>query len=283
MAHEPMEHLPAETILADLRTSVAGGEPCAVSSSEDFFRYGASGSGVNFPALAGLLERMADAAGDGFMQIDHGNIASVLQFSDAELRTLRRLLSWGRPVERLWVNLGVESANGRLVQANGPGKIAPYRAEDWPEMVLECGRRLSEAGFMPLYSLVLGLPGETPADVTATRRLMDEVMRGPGVTFPVFHEPPSDRGGAFGVDTMTPEHFALFRECYERNFRRVPALIWDNQRAGGVSWTKRVVMQLLGRGEVFTWRRSFARIGRRVARRAAPAPHSAETAAREPG
>ncbi|MFP4354485.1 MAG: B12-binding domain-containing radical SAM protein [Phycisphaerae bacterium] len=258
-----MQHVEPKTILADIETNLAGGVSNVVSSSEDFFRYGANGPKVNFDALHDLLSRMRRLEGLRFMQIDHGNISSVAQLDDEQLTEIRRLLSWDAQTDGLWVNLGVESASGRLVAATGAGKIAPFSADDWPELVYESVAKLDRCGFFPVVSLVLGLEGETPDDVAATARLVERLAEMRVVIFPVFHEPLAG-DGAFHLGRMRPDQLELFRTCYELNFRRVPGLYCDNQRAGGVRWSKRALVQLLGRGEVWLWRRRFARMSRRI-------------------
>jgi hypothetical protein len=267
MGKVKMSHLPHDTILSDLQTNVSAGFTSVVSGSEDFFRYGAAAGKVNFEALRGLLTEMRRIDGLGFMQIDHGNISSVLQYEDDQLREIRRLLTWSQPSDFLWVNMGVESANGHLVAANGSGKMAPFDPADWGDMVRQAADKMVRTGFYPVFSVVLGLPGETPDDVSATLQLVKDLVAKNVVIFPIFYEPQTASNEAFSVSKMTADHLELYTVCYENNFRRVPDLFWDNQRAGGVSWFKRALLQMLGKTEVRAWRKNFRSIAKQIAKR----------------
>jgi len=266
MSRKKMGHLPVDTIISDLETNVAAGVRSVVSGSEDFFRYGSDTTKPDFDKLCGLLHEMQKIKELSFMQIDHGNITSVMQLTDDELKEIRKLLTWSKRSDYLWVNMGVESANGHLVAANCPGKVAPCSPDDWEDVVRQTVDKMSRTGFFSVVSLVLGLPGETPDDVARTYKLVKYLEQKDAVIFPVFYEPYSAEeikaGKRFSVEKMRADHLQLYSTCYEVNFRKVPLLFWDNQRAGGVSWAKRAAMRVLGKTEVRAWRKKFVSIGK---------------------
>jgi len=135
-------------------------------------------------------------------------------------------------------------------------------------MVKEAAERINRNGFFAVFSIILGLPGETPADVARTLALVKKLAAKRAVIFPIFYEPLSQQeieaGCRFTLPKMRADHLELYRTCYEINFKHVPRLFWDNQRAGGVSRTKRVLMQILGRGETLSWRRTFDRLQKQI-------------------
>jgi radical SAM superfamily enzyme YgiQ (UPF0313 family) len=263
-----MQHLPAETILADLETNVAGGVRSVVSGSEDFFRYGADGLKVNFDKLHHLLMEIRQIQGLSFMQMDHANITSIAQMTDEQLQEIRRLLTWEKNSRYLWVNMGAESASGNLVKANAPGKVAPYRPEDWEGLLYDSAEKMTRNGFFGVFSLVLGMPGETGQDVERTLKFVRFLEQQNAIVFPVFYEPYTaeeiQSDYSFTLAKMRLEHLELYRRCYEINFKKVPLLYWDNQRCGGVPWAKRALLQMLGKTEVFSWRRAFNRLEKQL-------------------
>jgi len=262
LARRPMVHLAAEAVAADVDTNLAGGVRDAALTSEDFFRYGATGGAAAAPGkLLELLRRLREMSGLRLIQADHASIRSVAAFSDEALAETRRLMA-GRPGElSVWVNLGVETASGELLAASGgSAKMSPWGPSGWADACREQVLRLSRAGFLPMVSLVVGLPGESAPDVLRTIEWVESLPKdAPATVFPVFHVPVDGETGAhrFGRADMTALHWRLFESSYRLNFRRIPRLYARSHAAAGTGLLRRAVMGLLGRGETLRWRARF--------------------------
>ncbi len=265
MGRIPMQHLPEETILADVTTNVSAGLTSIAAISEDMLRYRAAGARVNPEALIGLLRRMREIGGVELIQTDHANITSVAGYSDEQLREVRDLMVGDTGSVHPWVNLGVESASGELLARSGSAKLGGVDRADWGEFAREQLLRLIGAGFMPMASLMLCMPGETPEHVQMALDWVESLSDEPLTIFPVIYAP-IDGGEPPGRDDLTPLHWRLIRRCYAANFREVPRMFWDGQTAAGVPLGRRLALQALGRGQMVRWHVLFAWRGWRAKR-----------------
>jgi radical SAM superfamily enzyme YgiQ (UPF0313 family) len=266
LARVPMFHLPAEAILADVRTNVAAGQSNIAVLSEDFFRYGAAGMKADPPALLDLLRKIREIHEVRLIQIDHANAVSVAQFDDEQLSAIHRLLAGRDPRRAIWVNVGIETASGELLASiGGSCKANRDKSQTWAEFSALQMRRLCRAGFFPMASMMIGLPGEREEHLRETlawvRSLESERM----AIFPVLYAPINGKSPPSPGD-LTPAHWDLIKACYRLNFRWVPWIYADNQKAAGVPWTKRALLQILGRGQILQWKLLFAWHARRAKR-----------------
>jgi radical SAM superfamily enzyme YgiQ (UPF0313 family) len=252
---QPMIHLPVEKIVRDVEVNVGGGATSVCLISEDFLRYGAENVELAPARVLELARAVRRTKGLRLIQLDHVNISSVVRFPAAELKVLHDLLVAGVTHDYLWMNLGVESASGALLAKNGGlGKILPHPVENWERLCSEAVDKLIAAGFTPMVSLVLGLPGEKEDDLRQTLRFV-QAQRAKRLTiFPLFYAPINSSAKAFQFDDMTPLHWEIFRLAYAINFKWMPAMFWDNQRGAGVPWLKRVLIQGAGWLRMQDWR-----------------------------
>lgn len=252
LSREPMIHLPPATILEDARINLEGGRRNLSLLSEDFFRYGGRGTRTNPPALLELIRSLRALPRLRLLQIDHANLASVAQFTDGELLTLRELLAGSPPHRYLWVNVGVETASGPLLRRQGgAAKMGGTSASEWGDFAAAQVGRLLRAGFFPFVSLMVGLPGETAEDVERTREWVERLGEARLAVFPLRYAPLEEGGAA---PRLTERHWRLIRTCYRFNFRWIPLLYEDNQRGAGIPAGRRWLTRALGRGQILWWR-----------------------------
>ena len=255
LARVPMAHLPRATVLADAKTNVTAGVRNLCVISEDIFRYGAAGLETEPGALLSLLEALREIDGLGLIQTDHANILSASCYSDEQLARTRALMVGPTGQQFPWVNVGVETAAGALLRANGGGaKMGRWADEEWGEVCRTQLRRLCRAGFFPFASLIVGLPGETDADTRRTLDWVESISAERLAVFPVLYAPVD--GGAAPAPRRL--QWQLIRACYRLNARWMARVYWDNQRAGGVGPAKRCLMRVLGHGQILLWKTLLA-------------------------
>lgn len=247
-AGKPMVHLPIETILNDVRTNVSAGVRDISLVSEDAFRFGGNRGGTNAKSLIELLHQLRTIRRLRRIQLCHANVSSVAHTGNDELAEVCSLLADDSDREHYpWVNVGVESASGQLLAASGIAKMHPFKTDQWNDVCRQQVCRLASAGFAPMVSLLVGLPGETDDDVELTLNWVQSLRQTRVTVFPMFVAPLNAKQRAFTVADMTPTHWQLFRECYRLNFKWLPRMYWDDQTAAGVPLWRRTSLQALGK------------------------------------
>jgi radical SAM superfamily enzyme YgiQ (UPF0313 family) len=258
IARVPMVHLPPQTIVSDVQTNVAAGLSSIAVLSEDFFRYGADGLRVNPQALISLLREIRRVPGLRLIQIDHANVISIARFSDAELKQVHELLVGDTGCRHLWVNVGVETASGQLLKDMGAaGKMNRCPPEQWGDLCAQQLRRLCQAGFLPMASVLIGTSQETDDHLRETLAWVESLSDLPITVFPVLHAP-INHAAPPDPRSLRPMHWKLIKACYRLNFRWIPRMYWDNQAAAGVGLLKRATLQVLGLGQIVQWKSLFA-------------------------
>ena len=259
LAKLPMTHLAPAQILADVETNLRAGVRDVSLISEDLFRYGGeTAKRTNPQRLLALLRAVRAIPAVRMIQIDHANVSSVASFSDDELAETHALLAGDFADRHVWVNLGVETVSPPLL-AGGciRAKMRPATPESWGDVCREQVQRLSRAGFMPMVSLMTGLPGETDVDVDATTRWVRTLRGERVVVFPMLLAPITPGGRPRNGNDMTAACWRLFHESYRFNFKWVRRMLWSEETHAGLALPRRLVVALLGHMNTVLWKALF--------------------------
>lgn len=105
---------------------------------------------------------------------------------------------------------GIESGSPKIIERYMRGKLLPWTAQDWPEVVEQGMAVMIDSYIIPHATLVMGLPEETADDTVKTIELIDRLKDYPSLILPLFFVPLSvikDR--MFIADMMTHEQKEL--------------------------------------------------------------------------
>ncbi len=221
-----VRYRPLENILEDAKVNLANGQSDILLHSEDVFTYGSKGSK---PSPEKVLELVNEVKrlGPKTIDVSHLSLATVHQ-SQNLLRDVSRAVGIGSDQKYMSAWIGIETGSCRILEMHMPRKALPCDLDQWPEIVRDCYRLFAEESWLPVASLVLGLPGETADDVRKTIDLVDSLKEYTGLILPLFLTPMADtRLGVtkgFGRDRALPEHWQLVGLCLEYNLKHLKAL-----------------------------------------------------------
>jgi len=217
---------PIANILEDAKVNIKTGQGDLILHSEDVFLYGAKGFIPNKDRLTDLFTKVKNL-GPKTVDISHISLASVYHGQDV-LKDVSKIVGVGVDQKYMSAWIGIETGSSKLLARHMKNKAKPAAVETWPEIVKECYGLFYDESWLPIASLVLGLPGETADDVVKTTELVESLWDYTGMMLPLFFTPIGQtrlgNANGFGRDRATPEHWELVGTCLEYNLRHLKKL-----------------------------------------------------------
>ena len=219
-------HRPISRILEDAKVNIAEGQGDLILHCEDAFLYGSDDLSPKREPLRELFTEVKKL-GPRTIDVSHVSLASVYHGQDA-LKEISEIVGVGIDQKYMSAWIGIETGSSSLLAKHMKNKAKPSSVEIWPDIVRECYTLFHEQSWLPIASLVLGLPGETVGDVVKTTELVESLWDYTGMMLPLFFTPIGETrlGNAkgFGKDQATPEHWELVGTCLEYNLRHLKKL-----------------------------------------------------------
>jgi radical SAM superfamily enzyme YgiQ (UPF0313 family) len=215
--------LPIERILKEVDVNLKSGRR-PLLHAEDVLRYMANGFEINKPAVKELFETVYHHSGVKSVGISHFALSSVASAPDllADLSAIMEARDGNS-----WISgqCGIETGSPKLIRNLMAGKAKPFTPEEWPRVVEDAFHILKENNWVPVATLILGLPGEEEQDTQLTIDLVHRLRDCKSLLVPLFMVGEGGLKGkasSFMIDKMTQKQGELFLDCWDHN------LHWSN-------------------------------------------------------
>ncbi len=211
-------YMPLDYIGDELAVNVRSGQTSIQLHSDDIFLYKLENWRTfepNEDAVRELFQYVMDRPGVTHCYPTHGTVSAAVT-NPGLIADLSRIVH-AAPDKWIGIQSGIETGSPRLSKAVLNRKAAPFTAEEWPEIVVQGTEVLNRNHWFPAFTIILGLPGETPEDAWMTVDLIDRMEQIPNnhfITAPLTFVPVGALRGEefYNLDEMIDE--ARFNIAY---------------------------------------------------------------------
>jgi radical SAM superfamily enzyme YgiQ (UPF0313 family) len=238
--------LPIDHILREVEVNLrAGRQP--LLHGEDVLRYKAKGLDVNKEAVLNLFKAVKGHPGVERVSISHFALSSVVS-APSLVEEISEILDVGN-AHTPWFSgqTGIETGSPKLMRGHMLGKCRPYPPESWPDVVVTAFQMLSDNSWVPVATLITGLPGEDLEDIDLTIQLIERLQEYKSLIVPLFFVAEGaleEKADSFTLKKMTRAHGELFVRCWRHNLRWAPNLLREYLDGFGGNGLKIHVMRL---------------------------------------
>lgn len=221
----PTRWYPLEKIEEELKVNASIGIRKGLLHSDDVYFYGSPNVMPREEKLLPLLK----LAKRYYAQVGWSHVAV------ASLMTKPKLLGQCGEIllddrQDWWgVEVGVETGSPKLITAAMPGKVAPFKASQWPELVVQAAGLMNDNSVYPACTFIVGLPQETEDDVLKTIDLIDDLWDFKAILVPMFFVPLGHLKSKdwFRRDRLSDVQEELFKRALTHGLRQSKSLLRD--------------------------------------------------------
>ena len=222
---------PLEHIVANARVNAEEGATELMIATEDMFLYE---QGPNFTpnidALNKMLKACKDIRGIETLQMSHITMAPVVRHPDLIERITPNVVphshvhhEWSTDPNKKISNpiIGLETGSPRLFETFMKGKAYPYKAHQWPDVILKGMETLNKHNWHPFCTFIIGLPGETDDDTRASLDLLYSLQGAKALFVPTWFVPLENtrmqKKESVKLIEMTDLQWEFFFTCWKYN------------------------------------------------------------------
>ena len=221
----PTRWYPLEKVEQELKVNAAAGITRGLLHSDDVYFYGSPNimprEDKLLPLLA-LAKRYYDQVGWSHVAVASLMTKPTLLSKCAEVLLDEKQDWWG-------VEVGVETGSPKLITAAMPGKVAPFKASQWPELVVQAAGLMNDNRVFPACTFIVGLPQETEDDVLRTTDLIDDLWDFRAILVPMFFVPLGHLKSKdwFKRDRLSDAQAELFKRALTHGLRQSKSMLRD--------------------------------------------------------
>jgi radical SAM superfamily enzyme YgiQ (UPF0313 family) len=235
---QPLEH-----ILQEAQINVDAGNG-VLFHAEDVLRYKTKGFIPDEKEVLPLfteVKKLTDR-----ISISHFTHASVASNPNLITKISEELNVGSKTYPFFSGQAGIETGSPQLITRFMKGKARPFTADDWPEMIIKSHQILSDNHWVPVNTMILGLPGETPEDIRKSIELVQNLSNYRSLIIPLYFVPIGALKGThrfFRTKDMRAEHWQLLAACLRHSIRWSYTLAGENLSMIQMSWWKKATIK----------------------------------------
>src|SRR5207247_9742423 len=204
-------YFPLNYIGDEIAINARDGQSSIQLHSDDIFLYKLENWKTMEPnedAVKDLFRFVMDQPGVSHCYPTHGTVSAAVT-NPGLIADLTEIVHGG-PNKWIGIQSGIETGSPALSRAVLHRKAAPFTAEEWPDIVVQGTQILNRNYWYPAFTIILGLPGETPEDAWMTVDLIDRMEQIPDghfITAPLTFVPIGVLRGEefYNIDEMIDE------------------------------------------------------------------------------